>query len=102
MKILHDAPLFFFCGVRIYPSTQLHAIALREGQISANDDLLEPRFYNSAGIAMDAIAAMVTGRARGRRHWITGSGSAEMAEAIRRMYQSGLIGPLWDRLVTAA
>ena len=97
---LDDAALFFFCGVRIYPSTQLHAIALREGQISANDDLLEPRFYNPAGIAIDAIATMVTGRARGRRHWITGSGSAEMARAIRRMYQRGRIGPLWDRLVT--
>jgi hypothetical protein len=97
---IDDAALFFFCGVRIYPSTQLHAIALREGQIGADDDLLEPRFYVPAGISLEAIAGMVNARARGRRHWVTGSGSAKMARTIKRMYQRGRVGPLWDRLVT--
>jgi radical SAM superfamily enzyme YgiQ (UPF0313 family) len=96
-----DAALFFFCGVRIYPSTQLHAIALREGQVHPDDDLLEPRFYVPTGIEIGAIAAMVAARARGRRHWVTGSGSAEMAQALKRMYQRGRVGPLWDRLVMA-
>jgi hypothetical protein len=96
---LDDAALFFFCGVRIYPSTQLHAIALREGQIRADDDLLEPRFYLPADIRLEAIAQMVNQRARDRRHWVTGSGSAEMAQTIKRMYQRGRVGPLWDRLV---
>jgi Radical SAM superfamily/B12 binding domain len=97
---IDDAALFFFCGVRIFPSTQLHAIALREGQISVGDDLLEPCFYVPAGIGLEAMAQMVNERARGRRHWVTGSGSAEMAQAQRRMYQRGRVGPLWDRLVT--
>ena len=98
---IDDAALFFFCGVRIYPATQLHAIALHEGQLSADDDLLEPQFYQPAGIRIEAIAKMVNERARGRRHWVTGSGSAEMAQTLKRMYQRGRIGPLWDRLVTA-
>jgi radical SAM superfamily enzyme YgiQ (UPF0313 family) len=98
---IEDAALFFFCGVRIYPSTQLHAIALREGQIGPTEDLLEPHFYVPSGIAIHAIGDMVAARARGRRHWVTGSGSAEMAQAIKRMYQRGRIGPLWDRLVRA-
>jgi hypothetical protein len=98
---IDDAALFFFCGVRIYPSTQLHAIALREGQILPDDELLEPRFYVPAGIELAAVAAMVAARARGRRHWVTGSGSAEMAQALKRMYQRGRVGPLWDRLVMA-
>jgi radical SAM superfamily enzyme YgiQ (UPF0313 family) len=98
---IDDAALFFFCGVRIYPSTQLYAIALSEGQIAPTDDLLEPRFFVPTGIPVDAIAARVTARARGRRHWVIGSGSAEMGQAIKRMYQRGRIGPLWDRLVTA-
>jgi len=96
---IDDAALFFFCGVRIYPSTQLHAIATREGQLGADDDLLEPRFYLPADIQIEAIAQMVNERARGRRHWVTGSGSAEMAQTIKRMYQRGRVGPLWDRLV---
>lgn len=95
-----DAALFFFCGARIYPGTELHAIALAEGQIAREDDLVEPRFYLPAGISLETIGAMVRERAQGRRHWVTGSGSADMANALKRMYQRGRTGPLWDRLVT--
>ena len=94
-----DAALFFFCGARIYPSTELHTIALQEGQITSEDELIEPRFYVPAGISLERMSAMVTERAQGRRHWVTGSGSAEMAQVLKRMYQRGRTGPLWDRLV---
>jgi radical SAM superfamily enzyme YgiQ (UPF0313 family) len=97
---LDDAALFFFCGVRIYPGTTVHAQAMREGQVDANDDLLVPRFYNSPSVGVDTIGTMVKDRARGRRHWVIGSGDAEMAALIKRMYQRGRVGPLWDRLVT--
>jgi hypothetical protein len=32
-------------GIRIYPHTVLARIALADGVISENDDLLQPRFY---------------------------------------------------------
>jgi len=96
---IDDAALFFFCGVRIYPTTQVHAMAMAEGQIRAEDNLLEPRFYVPSGIRLEEISTLVNERARGRRHWVTGSGSAEMAQAVKRMYQRGRVGPLWDRLV---
>jgi hypothetical protein len=32
-------------GIRIYPHTALASTALRQGLISADDDLLYPRFY---------------------------------------------------------
>jgi hypothetical protein len=32
-------------GIRIYPRTPLARIAVEEGMISPNDDLLSPRFY---------------------------------------------------------
>jgi hypothetical protein len=97
---MNDAALFFFCGVRIYPGTALHALAVREGQVDSADDLLAPRFYTPAGISLEAIRAMVAARARGRRHWVLGSGDAEMAAVVKRMYRRGHVGPLWDRLVT--
>lgn len=97
---IDDAALFFFCGVRIYPGTAVHAQAIREGQVAAQDDLLVPRFYASPAIGVETIGQMVTERARGRRHWVIGSGDAEMAAIIKRMYQRGRTGPLWDRLVT--
>lgn len=97
---LDDAALFLFCGVRIYPATRVHRLAVREGQVAANDDLLAPRFYAPAAISVERIGELVTSHARGRRHWVIGSGDADMAAIIKRMYQRGHIGPLWDRLVT--
>ena len=97
---MSDAALFFFCGVRIYPGTTVHAQAVREGQVDTHDDLLAPRFYTSSAVSVETIEEMVTARAKGRRHWVIGSGDAEMAALIKRMYQRGRSGPLWDRLVT--
>ena len=37
-------------GIRIYPGTPLHRTALEEGVVSADDDLLLPRFYLARGI----------------------------------------------------
>jgi hypothetical protein len=37
-------------GIRIYPNTALHQTAIKEGLISADDDLLVPRFYTAAGV----------------------------------------------------
>jgi len=37
-------------GIRIYPGTPLHRTALAEGVVSADDDLLRPRFYLARGI----------------------------------------------------
>lgn len=34
-------------GIRIYPGTSLHEIALREGVIQEKENLLEPKFYQS-------------------------------------------------------
>ena len=96
---LDDAALFFFCGVRISPGTAVHAQAVREGQIDADDDLLAPRIYAPAAISLDAIRDMVAKRARGRRHWVIGAGDTEMAAVVKRMHQRGHVGPLWDRLV---
>lgn len=97
---IEDAALFLFCGVRIYPSTEVHEIAIREGQIKSTDDLLEPRFYTPAGFARDTIENLVVARSRGRRHWVVGSGDSQMAAVMKRLYQRGQVGPLWDRLVS--
>lgn len=37
-------------GIRIYPGTSLAKVAVKEGIISAGDDLLEPRFYMTHGL----------------------------------------------------
>jgi radical SAM superfamily enzyme YgiQ (UPF0313 family) len=37
-------------GVRIYPYTELAAIAVKEGKLAADDNLLFPRFYMVDGL----------------------------------------------------
>jgi radical SAM superfamily enzyme YgiQ (UPF0313 family) len=37
-------------GLRIYPGTALHAMAVAEGVVRADDDLLSPRFYLTTGL----------------------------------------------------
>ena len=37
-------------GIRIYPGTPLQKLAVAEGQLSPEDDLLQPRFYLAPGL----------------------------------------------------
>ena len=47
LERLDKCALFFFCGMRIYPQTDLYEIACQDGQIEASGSLLEPLFYRS-------------------------------------------------------
>jgi radical SAM superfamily enzyme YgiQ (UPF0313 family) len=90
---------FIFCGMRVFPHTELYEIAIREGQISQSQSLLEPVFYKSNGISDKEIIKTVEEHANGRYNWIIGSGSAKTSRLLKRMYQHGYTGPLWERLV---
>ncbi len=46
--------VYLTVGLRIYPGTTLHRIALAEGAIAASDPLLLPRFYFSEHLDLDA------------------------------------------------
>ena len=57
-------------GIRIYPDTRLSELAVREGSIKADDDLLHPRFYLSKGLEgwlQEAVEEWM----RERPHWST-------------------------------
>lgn len=95
---LNKTVLFFFVGIRIYPHTALYDIALDEGRITPETDMLQPVFYQAEAIDRDAIEALVTARAGKRSNWIVGSGGTETAAAVRKMYERGYSGPLWEFL----
>ena len=46
-KLLRYTVMFPFVGMRIYPGTLLQEYAIRDGIVSADDPLLEPRYYIS-------------------------------------------------------
>ncbi|NNK85781.1 MAG: radical SAM protein [Desulfobacterales bacterium] len=96
---LDKTVLFFFCGLRIYPYTALYDIALSEGQISKDDDLLKPVFYQNESIRSEEIIRIVTRYANGRMNWIIGAGGEKTAKILAKMHDHGYSGPLWEHLI---
>jgi len=96
---LHKAVFFFFVGIRIYPRTPLYDIALREGKISADTDLLKPVFFEADDIDLKGIEALVNARVGKRINCVVGSGGSTGADMVARMHERGYVGPLWEHLI---
>jgi len=85
-------------GIRIFPGTRLEKIARREGVLRGAIGL-EPHFYFSPDMDMDAVTRML--RDFGDRHsnFIMPGIRLRMTDKIRKRLRShGLIGPLWEYL----
>jgi radical SAM superfamily enzyme YgiQ (UPF0313 family) len=96
---LEKTVFFVFAGVRIYPRTALYDMAINEGQIEADGNLLEPVFYWSPTLDQAAIMELVHDHAGGRINWVIGAGSPQMAKSLTRMHARGHAGPLWEQLI---
>jgi hypothetical protein len=96
---LKRCALFFFCGMRIYPQTELCDLAAREGQTGSSGNLLAPVFYRPAGMDGAGILERVRERAGGRLNWIIGDGGGKSAAVVARLHARGHSGPLWEHLV---
>jgi len=57
-------------GIRIYPHTRLARIAVEEGFISAEDNLLKPRFYLARGLK-DWLPETVESWMDARPNWVS-------------------------------
>ncbi len=99
MEALGKAAFFLLCGVRIFPHTPLYDLAMEEGQIRPDQDLLSPVFYRSNGITTEAIIDRVKSQARGRVNWVYGDGGEETERVVTRMHARGRPGPLWELLL---
>jgi radical SAM superfamily enzyme YgiQ (UPF0313 family) len=88
-----------FVGIRIYPNTPLHGIAVSEGVIAGEDDLLLPRFYISPRIGEDVLTAAVGSHAKARPNWVVPAlGIRSDPAFLALLRRSGRRGPLWDLL----
>jgi hypothetical protein len=91
--------LFLFCGMRIYPQTELHELSRKEGPGNEIRDLLSPTFYRSSLVGSREILDKVKERAAGRLNWMIGDGGERVASILSRMHARGHTGPLWEYLV---
>ena len=96
---LERTVLFLFGGMRIYPHTGLYEIALRQGQITASQSIVDPVFYQPPGIRLFTISQRLDEYARGRENWVHAAGGEAAVRIMRRMYRRGRSGPLWEYLV---
>jgi radical SAM superfamily enzyme YgiQ (UPF0313 family) len=64
-KKIRYSIFFPYIGMRIYPGTPLHRMAIEDGTISADNPLLDPTYYLAEGISADSCRAMAkeTGKA---------------------------------------
>jgi radical SAM superfamily enzyme YgiQ (UPF0313 family) len=97
---LEKTVLILFCGIRIYPHAAIHDIAVREGQITIDQNLLEPVFYRSPALNLDQIINRLRERASTRSHWVLGSGNEKTASIVSRLHARGHCGPLWEKLIS--
>jgi radical SAM superfamily enzyme YgiQ (UPF0313 family) len=99
MDELRPQALLAFVGIRIYPNTPLHRIAVSDGVIAGEDDLLPPRFYVSPGIGADELMATVDAHANGHANWVVPAlGIRSDPALLTALRRSGHRGPLWDLL----
>jgi radical SAM superfamily enzyme YgiQ (UPF0313 family) len=96
---LERTVLFLFCGMRIYPHTGLHDIAVKQGLITADQSIVEPVYYAPPAIRSAQIVATVEARAQARDNWVIGAGGDKVTKILNRMYRRGHSGPLWEFLI---
>jgi radical SAM superfamily enzyme YgiQ (UPF0313 family) len=99
LESLRPQAVLAFLGVRIYPHTRLHQMALAEGVLRGDEDLLSPRFYLSPGVDSETLQAAVAAEARRQPNWIVpGLGIRSDPGLLAALRRGGRRGPLWDLL----
>ncbi len=90
-------------GLRIYPQTPLEKIALHEGVIKANNDLLEPVFYFSKDTPHSWLKATIAEKCSTRGNCIPSFASAPspemMQQALKLRAEQGLDEPMFRTLL---
>ncbi len=90
---IENTVFFPFIGMRIYPGTVLHKLALEQGMVANTDNLLEPVYYIAPGINYDTLKerAEKTGR-----RWVFPD--EDVATVMNRMRKRKRKGSLWHHL----
>ncbi len=98
MERLKPRAVIAMLGVRIYPETPLHALAVKEGVVADGESLLEPSFYVSKEVEA-SLLSRVGEYATSQSNWVVPGleirSSLELTTTLRRLGKKGV---LWDML----
>lgn len=85
--------IFPYVGMRIYPGTRLYEIALSEGVINGDAELIDPVYYVSKDIDVASLAGRAA--ATGQKWIFAGDDHTELMGRFRARKRRG---PLWEYL----
>jgi radical SAM superfamily enzyme YgiQ (UPF0313 family) len=98
MDELAPTAVIAMTGVRILPGTEMVDIAVADGQIDPDDDLLYPRFYVSPGLRDDLIDR-IEAHAQVRSNWIVpGKSIRTNVQVLQKLRERKIKGQLWRLL----
>jgi lipid biosynthesis B12-binding/radical SAM protein len=95
---LKNCVAFIFMGIRILPETPLARIAVKEGVIQEDLDLLKPVYYISPGVDRDWLEKTLTSAFEGVRNCLFPPDS--MDNSLQILHKLGYTGPMWDLLLS--
>jgi radical SAM superfamily enzyme YgiQ (UPF0313 family) len=85
-------------GIRVFPKTALHAIALNEGMTSPEEDFLKPVFYLSPATG-EGIFPLVERFSKENPNWIFPGLNINMDVNLqKKLRRFGIKGPLWEHM----
>lgn len=90
-KHIDNSVFFTFVGMRIYPGTKLQEYAIREGFITRNDHLLEPKYYLSKDVNYETLKERAY---KTRKRWVFPDEDTTII--TNKLRQRGKKGPLWE------
>ena len=97
IKRLEKCVVFVFSGIRILPKTGLHKIAVEEGIISSNNDLLKPCYYVSPLVDKNWMDIKIKEDFHKKKDRIFPPEEGLMR--MRALKVFGFKGLLWDMLI---
>jgi radical SAM superfamily enzyme YgiQ (UPF0313 family) len=98
MEELRPTAVIAFTGIRVLPGTGMVDVALRDGQIDADDNLLHPKFYVADSLG-DELIERIERYARAHSNWIVpGKGIKTNVAMLQRLRDRKIKGQLWRLL----
>lgn len=89
--------VFVFMGIRLLPNTPLAKIAIREGVIASEKDMLQPIYYIAPGLDRAWLEQTLTDAFADVRHCLFPPDS--MDNSLQVLHKLGYTGPMWDLLL---
>ncbi|MDM8525687.1 lipid biosynthesis B12-binding/radical SAM protein [Desulfococcaceae bacterium HSG8] len=97
IRNLKNTVSFMFMGIRILPHTALARIAIREGIISPDQELLKPVYYISPSVDKEWLEETLVNGFSGIRHCVFPPDALE--SSLKFLHKLGYAGSMWDLLI---